>query len=325
MLIIYALGAKDPEMDEMEKILKEKELPYMYAKVDGIRVNPGNAYEANNKQEIPQNTDVVFVECSIAGIRPKKIVDHHRPNDPGYGKGPELFWEASSLGQLIAFLESEFSLKIEKTEDRKMLAAMDHCYPAAIQGKCPEISGKDVFRKKMDCILESTYEMLRNSDVVKIGNVEVFLLKQNTGIGYTASFLMAQTGAVSLGIPILIPCYDDKKGLEKVHLCGIVSKETVSTFMKKWAEENGWDKNIYGNPSRGYAGAYRDDPKKAIFCTWCEYEHFPPIHSEACRRIADKAAQESRRVHEERESHWQENENRKAHEEWLRTPLRDRR
>jgi hypothetical protein len=318
MLDIYVLGARDPEMDEIERVLKERELSYLYAKVNGVRVNPGNAYKADNRNEIPLNTRKVFVECEMLEIGRDVVIDHHRPNDPGYGKPPELFWEGSSLGQLLDHLG------IERTKEQETLAAMDHCYCAAIQDKCPGISGKEVLHKKMDEIMKSTIATLQRSPVVKIGKVDVFLLEENTGIGYTASYLMAKAAAVSLGIPMLIPSYDEKGGNEKLNLCGSVSEETVTYFMEHWAPKNGWELDIYGNPTRGYACAYRLNPKKQVFCTWCEYEHFPPIHSDACKRVAERNQEQSRREHEQREEVWARNDAIDQKAEWDRTPLCDR-
>jgi hypothetical protein len=318
MLDIYVLGARDPEMDEMERVLKKRELSYLYAKVNGVRVNPGNAYKADNRNEIPLNTRTVFIECEMQEIGRNVVIDHHRPNDPGYGKPPELFLEASSLGQLLN------RLSIERNKEQEVLAAMDHCYCAAVQDKCPGVSGKEVLHKKMDEIMKSTIATLQRSPIVKIGKVDVFLLEENTGIGYTASYLMAQVAAVSLGIPLLIPSYDEKEGKEKLNLCGSVSEETVTCFMEQWAPKNGWGLDIYGNPARGYAGAYRLDPKKQVFCTWCEYDHFPPIHSEKCKRVSERNQAKSRYDHEQREKVWAENDARDKKQEWGNTPLRDR-
>lgn len=318
MLDIYVLGARDPEMDEIERVLKESELSYLYAKVNGVRVNPGNAYKADNRNEIPLNTRAVFIECEMREIGRAVVIDHHRPNDPGYSKPPELFWEASSLGQLLNLLG------IERTKEQEILAAMDHCYCAAIQDKCPGVSGGEVLRKKMDEIFKSTVATLQKSPVVKIGNTDVFLLEENTGVGYTASYLMLQAAAVSLGAPILIPSYDEKEGNEKLNLCGSVSEDTVMFFVNQWAPKNGWELDIYGNPTRGYAGAYRLNPKKQVFCTWCEYDHFPPIHSEACKRVSERNQEEWWRAQKQREEVWERNDAIDQKAEWDRTPLCDR-
>src|SRR5690606_13837645 len=62
--------------------------------------------------------DVITVECAAPRIPPEALgfggfagpilactpVDHHRPGDPGFGRPPEEFLAASSLGQVIARL-----------------------------------------------------------------------------------------------------------------------------------------------------------------------------------------------------------------------------
>lgn len=103
---IWVLGASDPEMEQIERLLSEAGQDFTYATVDGQRVHPGNAYQA----ELPAaatGTTVYLVECD--GLqRPNGaevvVIDHHRPGDPGYGRPPEDFLPASSIGQVIAEL-----------------------------------------------------------------------------------------------------------------------------------------------------------------------------------------------------------------------------
>jgi hypothetical protein len=115
MLVI--LGASDPEMSLIESLCREHSIPYAYATdPDGRRVHPGNAYQVAGlqwpgKAGGPGWGDVThLVECSPSSehqdaIPPDVVViDHHRPGDPGYGRGPEEFLGASSLGQFIAEL-----------------------------------------------------------------------------------------------------------------------------------------------------------------------------------------------------------------------------
>lgn len=93
-------------------------------------------------------------------------VDHHRPGDPGYGRPPEEFLAASSIGQVVsllnghgkAFFEDGQWLTSDGGEHRDvggnvvglphcgavpvemiLIAAADHCLEAAYRGRCPGV------------------------------------------------------------------------------------------------------------------------------------------------------------------------------------------
>jgi hypothetical protein len=115
--MLVVLGASDPEMALIEELCRDYSIPYAYCVgADSRRVHPGNAYQACGLQwpgqaDGPGWGDVThLVECSPSGehrdgMRPDVVViDHHRPGDPGYGRGPEEFLAASSVGQFIAEL-----------------------------------------------------------------------------------------------------------------------------------------------------------------------------------------------------------------------------
>lgn len=122
MEIIFILGASDPEMESIQELLDGANVNYIYAMKDGKRVHPGNAYSA----DIPADDDyedivvrggvMYLVECEINDPRlglhgnpdtPAIVftIDHHRPGDPGFGKGPEDFLSASSIGQVFTILQ----------------------------------------------------------------------------------------------------------------------------------------------------------------------------------------------------------------------------
>lgn len=145
---VWILGAADPEMAAIEAILRRAGETVVYAVAGGVRVHPGNAY-----QHDPVDVDhlvhvngleVVAVECDGAhhapgefgGVPcdPHRRIDHHRPGDPGYGKGPEDYWSASSLGQVCSLLGLG-----DPPEAALMVAAADHCLEAAYRGRCPGV------------------------------------------------------------------------------------------------------------------------------------------------------------------------------------------
>ncbi len=116
---VFILGAADPEMNLIEGVLEEafssgKLLgTAAYAAVDGVRVHPGNAYQASDLIFVDHGTTatatiehlvVVSIECGGYVITPDVVIDHHRPGDPGHGVPASEFLRGSSLGQLISYL-----------------------------------------------------------------------------------------------------------------------------------------------------------------------------------------------------------------------------
>jgi hypothetical protein len=117
---LFILGAPDPEMELIEKLAPASRAMIGHASVDGVRVHPGNAYRADGfipagpVESFGRIDRVVTVECGAATGRwfpaidePEAeviAVDHHRPGDPGYGRPPEEFLGASSVGQVFRIL-----------------------------------------------------------------------------------------------------------------------------------------------------------------------------------------------------------------------------
>lgn len=123
---VWILGASDPEMEAIERLLTDAGESTMYATADGRRVHPGHAYGGWSMPEA-WGRAVYLVECDPIrdghlrrgpGLDPDnrerdaddqrpslvRIIDHHRPGDPGYGRPPAEFLPASSIGQVIAEL-----------------------------------------------------------------------------------------------------------------------------------------------------------------------------------------------------------------------------
>lgn len=121
---IFILGARDPEMEQIARLLKYQWIRPAYAgriQANGeadfspSAVNQANAlFDENGRQvEMPPKEmrklikSAFLVECDFPGIEPKGRCDHHRPGDPGFGLPPEHFWQASSLGQVAGLLHFE--------------------------------------------------------------------------------------------------------------------------------------------------------------------------------------------------------------------------
>jgi hypothetical protein len=101
---VWVLGAPDPEMEMIEKLLRDSGETVVYATMpDGQRVRPETAYRCP-VPEVPEGATVYAVECIDVLPDGWVRIDHHRRGDPGYGRPPEEFLPASSLGQVIAEL-----------------------------------------------------------------------------------------------------------------------------------------------------------------------------------------------------------------------------
>lgn len=104
----FVLGAPDPEMEAIERLLVSVGVPYEYAYgMNGRRVTRATAYWAVGLGGGRSTGAMVLVECGgdedFAGARGVRV-DHHHPGDPGYGRGPEEAVAASSIGQVISIL-----------------------------------------------------------------------------------------------------------------------------------------------------------------------------------------------------------------------------
>lgn len=201
MKTVYILGAPDHEMAAIEAMLRERGLPYMYAAADGRRVHGGNAYRADDviipphlqpdMVRLPQMPDydtagmpqqaceVVTVECDVHSITGRtdlylvSRVDHHRLGDPGYGRPPEAFFAASSIGQMYQRLHCGYftswtdgerwyyhtpdaSIEVGGAdcwtavpESDVLTAAADHCLEAAYAGQCPGVSRDELLAYRL--------------------------------------------------------------------------------------------------------------------------------------------------------------------------------
>ena len=108
---IWILGAPDPEMGAIERLLRQCGEQIIYATDEsGRRVHPGNAYRCP-VPEVPEGATVYAVECVDVLPEGWVRIDHHRPGDPGYGLPPEEFMSASSIGQVIAELARTGALR----------------------------------------------------------------------------------------------------------------------------------------------------------------------------------------------------------------------
>lgn len=170
--IKFILGAMDPEMELIKKILVTVGANFELATVAGAFVNPTNAYECENT--IGEAEKICFVECRNPSIREFISIDHHNKGDYGYNLGADRFLQASSVGQLLHYLAEAFPANFEKLniqsfymgrheyngfffgkdkwllgvgqetyiipEEYVIVAATDHCSGEAYKGNCQGVS-----------------------------------------------------------------------------------------------------------------------------------------------------------------------------------------
>lgn len=269
---LYVLGAEDPEMVAIESRLRGAGLPVVYARKGGKRVIPGTAYKADavsaSLDGLTSDDTVVLVECDLPGCfsgdpSPWIVsIDHHRPGDIGYGRPPEEYAQASSLGQLLCLLGRE------PTPEERLVMAADHCLAAAYQGRCPGVNpqalmkfraeGRAAFQKRpveevVADVVRAT-EALKNADNYFVGKEETELLsifhscKDMRG----AHVPELPEAASRLGIGYIAQT-SDRDGRVKEVLGGLIAPEAIRMWMAARKAEG---REVYGDPERGYAGAY---------------------------------------------------------------------
>jgi hypothetical protein len=258
----FVLGAQDPEMREIERVLADAGVAFVHAARGRRRCTPKTAYEADGVVRVgPDNVPrpamlvpkapAVFVECRLAGFEPVARVDHHHPGDPGYTAPPEEFLRGSSLGQVLMLLERE------PTDTQRLLAASDHCLTAAYQGRCPGVDPGELL------FLRASWRALMSgrtlSDVVdgildaakRVREHHDSEFGESRFLDPTEMPLDLAEGAAYAGLPVryreLLP-----EGVLKEMFKG-GTPERVEAFM---AEHRDAGRPVYGNPYRGYAGAY---------------------------------------------------------------------
>ncbi len=258
----FVLGAQDPEMREIERILRRAARPFVHAAKRGSRCTARTAYEADGVVRVsrsglalpallPPQAPAIFIECTVLGHAPVLRVDHHHPGDPGYEKPPEAYLEGSSLGQVLRLLE------MEPNETQRLLAAGDHCLTAAYQGACPGVDPDELlflraswqarmsgrsFGDVVEGILHAAKQVCRRYDS-EFGEA---VFPDPTEIP-----LDLAEGAAYAGKPVryrqMLPGGELKEMLKGA------GPGHIQRFMEAHRAAG---RQVYGNPYRGYAGAY---------------------------------------------------------------------
>lgn len=258
----FVLGAQDPEMREIERLLTLAGRRFLHAARDGIRCSAASAYAANGvvlagrdnvarPALLPPKAPAVMVECDLPGHPPVGRVDHHNPGDPGYEKSPADYLAGSSLGQVLQLLE------MEPSETQRLLAAADHCLTAAYRGECPGVDPGELLFLRASWQAKVSGRSL--GDVIEGILAAAAKVERHYDSEFGESVFLDPTevprdlpeGAAYAGKPVryraLLPAGEIKEMLKGAAPAGI------ERFMQGHAEAG---RSVYGNPFRGYAGAY---------------------------------------------------------------------
>jgi hypothetical protein len=259
---VFVLGAQDPEMREIARVLKQLARAFHHAAKAAQPVTTRNAYEADSVVNLTRAgrfeaasllplVPGVFVECTLCDREPVLRIDHHHPGDPGYSKPPEEYLEGSSLGQALRLLE------IEPGVTQRLLAAADHCLCAAYQGRCPGIDPKELLLMRASWRARASGRTL--TDVVE-GIMQaakqvrrLYDSEHGESVFLDPSVIPADLaeGAAYAGHPIRYREFFRNGDLKEMLKGG--SPGHIERFMAMHREQG---REVYGNPHRGYAGAY---------------------------------------------------------------------
>lgn len=289
--MLFILGGSDVEMTAIENILKQCDVAYAYASINWQRCHGGNAYKANGwitpdggYFTSATGTQLYFVECEVqlrADHEPAPIVvDHHRPGDPGFGQEAKDYFNASSVGQVIACLQG-FGLYEDNGVEvvpLTYIAAADHCLAAAYANKCRGVDPNTLLKlrakekaKFKNCSVEQILANIAEAKDVLFEKGSVFCggCEQLTWGGEFCQCGDSRSPEiVDLTDHPLIPelpeaacrygfayvtTVTEPTGRVKHVLGGCASPEVIQKWMDARKSEG---REVYGDPIRGFAGAY---------------------------------------------------------------------
>lgn len=252
----WILGASDPEMARIEMVLQHAGQAVAYATLAGSRVRPDQAYRADGTTPpVPDGALAMLVECG-GPVADRLVVvgryDHHRPGDPGYGRPPAEYLDASSLGQILVRLGRT------PTDEDRLVAAADHCLEAAYRGACPGVDPDRLMRWRLESRAafqrRSVEELARQVETARAVLAQAPPLVLGEGVPPVAD--LRQAGYVPE-----LPEAAAREGRAFVAvspdgtrlICQAGTPEQIRAFLA-WAQAHGL-RDPYGDPARGFAGA----------------------------------------------------------------------
>lgn len=142
--LLFVCGNMDQEMYSIRQAIGNLGIKYTQALHQQRNVKPSTTYSADSidmPHFVPKAKHVIMIECDgpvVELFRSKNVIriGHHRPGDIGWGKPPEQYWQASSIGAVWKML------KLNATEYDLITAACDHCLYEAYGELCGFCSEK---------------------------------------------------------------------------------------------------------------------------------------------------------------------------------------
>lgn len=248
--VCFVLGASDPEMDRIRAIIRGTDnAMFIFAKHHGDLVNPKTAYAADTPV-IPRGiTEVVAVECAWEKDDLIVHLDHHRPGDHGYGMPPERYLEASSIGQVLAFLG------MVPSHLDKLVAASDHCPSYAYRNQCPGVSREEVmaYRLESKAVFQNRSIEAIVRDVTATAETLTRIAKNGIADLRGMAKLPEVPEASLVADVAIINEMVTRDGLHKVNMLG-GTPDMIRGFMDGKYQAGLHD--VYGDPARGFAGGY---------------------------------------------------------------------
>lgn len=249
-------------MREIEKVLAAVGAPFCHAAVSQQRCHSGSAYSADSVVCVGRNAhhrefllrpteDVAFVECGLAGFEPVLCIDHHNPGDAGFDKGPADYLQGSSLAQVL----NHYGL--EPTETQRLLCAADHCLTAAYQGECPGVDPDELLFMRASWQALMTYRSMGDTLTSILAAAKAVNQHYDPAAGMSIFLDPTRTpadlpeGAARAGKAVRYRSLSLDGVLKEMVKGGTPAQ--LAAFI---AEHEALGRRTYGNPYRGYAGAY---------------------------------------------------------------------
>ena len=257
--ITFVLGGDDTEMRYISDILEENDLRFVFASDSmGERITRRRAYET----DIPKlNRKQVWVECRPRHYTSHEmqslgyhLIDHHNDGDPGFGKSPQNYWEASSIGQVCELIGHP------KTIELQMIAAADHCLRHAYNNECSPIKREQLLEFRLSHYKEGMEQarsrfqrltsMMKANKDYEFNGTMYFDATHVPGLAFFVTDVSAYNN-----IPFISFRTRPGKESSKVFL-GNASKKDIAYFLSEGCHQFGEVQGTFGDPSRQFAGAY---------------------------------------------------------------------
>ncbi|MDD3446787.1 MAG: hypothetical protein PHS60_15375, partial [Zavarzinia sp.] len=189
----------------------------------------------------------------------------HAPGDPGFGAPAEGFWRGSSIGQVWEYLADRgygATLAASGLKDEAVLAAAaDHCLGAAYKGRCPGVTPAALrtwraetrarfqgsTADEVSAAVDAAIEAVRGLPTIDVGGHAVAVAVEEIRE-------LPEAAAIT-GMPVMYEIFDARAQKTKVGLLG--AEEEVGAAWMDWARANPSLEGVYGDPKRGFAGAYK--------------------------------------------------------------------